>query len=80
MDRNDFYYEHTFWGSPRIPKVEGVVSREWKYMKFIEHGYEEVYDLKADPQEKKNLALDPSFKDDTERLRERYTTLKSMVR
>src|SRR3546814_8764646 len=38
--RKDFFYEHTFMGSPGIPKVEGVVSRKVKYMKFIEHGYE----------------------------------------
>src|SRR3546814_18048382 len=57
--RKDFFYEHTFMGSPGIPKVEGVVSRKVKYMKFIEHGYEELYDLRKDPHETKNMADDP---------------------
>lgn len=75
-DRQDFYYEHTFLGSPKIPQVEGVVSREWKYMKFIEHGYEELYDLEADPHEKENLATDSAQTERTGKLRARYEELK----
>ncbi len=81
IDRNDFFYEHTFLGSPKIPQVEGVVSREWKYMKFIEHGYEEIYDLKSDPLEKHNLALDSSFSaQKADALRARYAELKAQAR
>ena len=79
-DRRDFFYEHTFMGSPGIPKVEGVVSREMKYMKFIEHGYEEIYDLKTDPLEKKNLADDPAYQDQIRELRDRYHALKKKVK
>lgn len=78
--RTDFFYEHTFMGSPGIPKVEGVVSREMKYMKFIEHGYEELYHLQADPMEKKNLAADPQYRDELKELRKRYTELKEKVK
>ena len=79
-DRQDFFYEHTFMGSPRIPQVEGVVSREMKYMKFIEHGYEEIYDLKTDPLEKNNLADDPAYQDQIRELRDRYHELKKKVK
>lgn len=78
--RKDFFYEHTFLGSPQIPQVEGVVSRVMKYMKFIEHGYEEVYDLKADPLEKKNLAVDPAYQGEIMVLRERYKEMKEKVK
>lgn len=40
--RTGFFYKHTFLGSPKLPKVEGVVSTTTKYMKYIEHGYEEL--------------------------------------
>ena len=79
-DRKDFFYEHTFMGSPGIPKTEGVVSTEWKYMKFIEHGYEELYDLKVDPLEKTNLARDAGYQDRLPALRYRYGELKEAVR
>jgi arylsulfatase A-like enzyme len=79
-NRGDFFYEHTFMGSPGIPKVEGVVSREMKYMKFIEHGYEELYDLQKDPLEKQNLAANASHRDDLAKLRKRYTVLKEEVK
>lgn len=79
-ERQDFFYEHTFMGSPGIPKTEGVVSREWKYIKFIEHGYEELYDLRSDPFEKNNLAGDPEYADSINDLRKRYQELKERVK
>lgn len=78
-DRQEFFYEHTFLGSPKIPKVEGVVSREIKYMKFVENGYEEVYDLRIDPLEKKNLADDPAYADEIGKLRSRYQEFRKEV-
>jgi arylsulfatase A-like enzyme len=80
LERQDFFYEHTFMGSPGIPKVEGVVSREMKYMKFIEHGYEEVYDLKTDPLEKKNLTGDATYQDKIVKLKHRYRELKEQAK
>ena len=75
--RTDFFYEHTFAGSPRLPKVEGVVSRDTKYMLFTEHGYEELYDLKQDPHEKQNLAADPAYRAVLQKMRIRYQQLKA---
>ncbi|TCS89222.1 arylsulfatase A-like enzyme [Anseongella ginsenosidimutans] len=80
LRRNDFFYEHTFMGSPGIPKVEGVVSREIKYMNFIEHGYEELYDLRKDPKEKVNLAGDPRAQDMLQLMRTRYQELKKQAK
>lgn len=79
-EREDFFYEHTFMGSPGIPSVEGVVSRELKYMRYIEHGYEELYDLRSDPFEKNNLAGHPDHADRINRLRSRYAELSEIVK
>lgn len=78
--RKDFYYEHTFMGSPGIPKVEGVVSPTMKYMKFIEHDYEELYDLKNDRFEKSNLSGDPKYSKALQTLRARYLQLKAQAK
>lgn len=79
LDRKDFFYEHTFMGSPGIPKVEGVVSKDLKYMNFIEHSYEELYDVKNDPLEKQNLANNPAYTQKLESMRKRYQELKKEV-
>lgn len=78
--RKDFFYEHTYLGSPRLPKVEGVVSEDLKYMLYTEHGYEELYDTRKDPHETVNLAKRASEKGRLEKLRKRYEELKEEVR
>ncbi|WP_420147965.1 sulfatase [Spirosoma sp.] len=74
--RLDFFYEHTFMGSPRIPKVEGVVTSDFKYMNYIEHGYEELYDTVHDPHETTNLAHNAMYTKKLKALRNRYKVLK----
>lgn len=78
--RKEFFYEHTFMGSPRLPKVEGVVRKDIKFMKFIEHDYEQLYHLKKDPLEKQNLAADSRYTKRLEKLRETYLMLKEQVK
>jgi arylsulfatase A-like enzyme len=80
LEREDFFYEHKFMGSPGIPQVEGVVAKETKYMKFIEHDYEELYDLKADRLEKKNVAGEEDYQEELLKLRARYQELKEEVK
>ncbi len=50
-ERTDFFYQHYFLGSPRIPREEGVVTKDFRYMNYIEHNYEELFDVKHDPHE-----------------------------
>ncbi len=76
--RKSFFYQHYFWGSPRIPQVEGVVTARFKYMKYIEHDYEELYDVRYDPHETTNLAYKSKYKLILEQLRRRYKALKRL--
>ena len=76
LGRSDFFYEHTFMGSPRIPKVEGVVTPAFKYMNYIEHSYEELYDTSHDPHETTNLARNATYTPKLKELRKRYEELK----
>ena len=78
--RKDFFYEHTFMGSPKLPKVEGVVSEEFKYMKYIEHDYEELYNTGKDAFETTNLAQNPAYQAKLKQMRARYEQLKQEVK
>lgn len=78
-ERKDFLYQHYFLGSPHIPKVEGIVTRRFKYMNFIEHGYQELYDLKNDPHETTNLAKDKAYRAILEDLKKRFALRKAEI-
>ena len=57
--RDEFFYEHPTITSPdRIPSSTAVVRRDWKYVLWPEFGHEQLFDLRADPGELVNLALD----------------------
>lgn len=60
-ERDAFFYEHTVFSSPHLPQVEGVVTKTARYMKYIEHGYEALYDFANDPEERVNVATDPAY-------------------
>nr|WP_068887571.1 sulfatase [Pedobacter panaciterrae] len=78
-ERNDFIYQHYFLGSPHIPKEEGIVTKRFKYMNFIEHNYEELYDLKNDPYETINLANNPKYKKVISELRQQFSEKKKAI-
>ncbi len=77
-ERDDFFYQHYFLGGARIPQVEGVVTKDFKYMNYIEHNYEELYDVKHDPHETTNLVNDPGYKRKLTTLRKRYKKLQKV--
>lgn len=74
-DREHFFYQHYFLGSPNIPKVEGVVTKDYKYMKFIENNYEELFNVEYDPHEIENLVLNDAFKNRLDLMRKLYLKL-----
>jgi len=78
-ERKQFFYQHYFLGSPHIPKVEGVVGKQFKYMNYIEHNYEELFDIKNDPHETLNLANNPKYKAKLEEMRKKYKEMKKEV-
>ncbi len=49
-------------------------------MKYIEHDYEELFDIKNDPHETTNLVKDPKYIQQLKELRLRYEELKKAVR
>ena len=74
--RNDFLFEHPFKHNT-IPRSEGLVTEEWKYVRYIdrEPGYEWMYHTGDDPKEKQNLAKDEKYADEKARLKKRFDEL-----
>jgi arylsulfatase A-like enzyme len=60
--RDEFFYEHpTITSKDRIPSSHGVIRRDWKYIEWPEFGYQQLFDLRADPGELRNLAGHAAF-------------------
>jgi arylsulfatase A-like enzyme len=69
--RDEVFSEH-LWESKRIPRTEGLRTRDWKYIRYPDHPeYEELYDLQSDPREEHNLARDEQYTRHLVKLRER---------
>lgn len=72
--RTETFHEH-FAVRSRIPAYEGVRTERFKYARYFDHDHEFLHDLKADPDELKNLASDPAHADTLKELRERTAAL-----
>jgi arylsulfatase A-like enzyme len=74
--RTDFLYEHHF-GPKIIPPSEGVRNERWKYVRYVSESpvIEELFDLKRDPWEARNLAGEAKHAAMLTEMRERWMIL-----
>jgi len=80
--RTDFFYEHLFQdGRKTIPSSEGVRSEHWKYVRYFRQKpfYEQLFDLKNEPDEINNLVADNHCQEKLEMLRRRCEALRDSV-
>lgn len=72
--RDDFFYEHHYDHGGKIPRTEGIRNRDWKYVTFfdVDPPHEELFNLRTDPLEERNLAADPAHRSQLDAMRSRY--------
>jgi arylsulfatase A-like enzyme len=54
--RTEFFFEHMY--QPKrtsIPPTVGIRTERWKYVDFFKHDFQQLFDLKNDPEEEINL-------------------------
>ncbi len=75
--RDQFFYEHgTIRDKNFIPSSEALVGKEWKYFYWPEFDHEQLFHLKEDPNEEKDLAQDPKYADQLTEMRSQFAKLK----
>jgi arylsulfatase A-like enzyme len=72
--QRDFILIEHLWKLPDIPSSEGIRTKVWKYFRYrFINAPEELYDLKKDPLETKNLAQEQSHQKILRKLRHKFT-------
>jgi arylsulfatase A-like enzyme len=75
--RTEFFYEHAIiTNKDRIPASQALVRHDAKYIYWPDFKYEELFDLKADPQEQKNLIADAASAKRLAEMKERFEKLR----
>jgi arylsulfatase A-like enzyme len=75
IQRDTILIEH-IWNFSEIPPSEGVRTEEWKYFRYVnDQSIEELYNLKKDPQEVKNLIGKKKYKAVADKLRAKLDEL-----
>lgn len=82
--RSDFFLEHVGVIDVKhpIPDSMGVRSEDWKYIRYVnvQPKIEELYHLRTDPLESRNLIDDPNHAATKARLRKRYEDYRRTLR
>lgn len=75
LSRETVLIEH-LWDFENIPPSEGIRTNEWKYLRYVnEPSIEELYNLREDPEETKNLAGDSGYSERLAALRAEFELL-----
>jgi arylsulfatase A-like enzyme len=71
--RTEFFYEHLF-APDKIAASEAVRDQRYKYIRYVKTDppYEELYDLRTDPDEATNLAGKPEHRQTLETMRTKW--------
>jgi len=78
--REDFFYEHpTIRRVEFIPSSEALVTRTWKYVRWPDHGREQLFFLPADPREEHDLLAAGPPPAELASLRARFEHLRSQA-
>ncbi len=68
------------WGGADDEASLAVVRRDAKYVLYPEWGYEQLFDLRSDPTELRNLAAEPGSRVELEGMRRKLAEMRERAR
>jgi arylsulfatase A-like enzyme len=67
--RKSFLYEFGIYGAPRLFKSKAIITKQYRYIKYTENGYEQLFDIVNDPEEAENLVDNTKYKSVLKKMR-----------
>jgi len=78
--RTEFFEEHATIGNTNfIPSSESLVRKDWKFFYWPDFKQEQLFDLRSDPHEERDLAGNPAQQGRLAEMRKRFAELKAMA-
>ena len=75
--RDEFFYEHpVHLHTDVIPASTALVRKKFKYITWPDYGYEQLFDLEADPYELEDIINRTDLKEMVKEMKERHDHLK----
>jgi arylsulfatase A-like enzyme len=80
--RKEWFYEHHYAHGGKIPELEGVRAEQLKCVRYTSATptVEELYDLRRDPLERKDLSGEPAYTKSLVQMRRRWMRLRDELR
>jgi arylsulfatase len=79
--RQEFFYEHPGMGFKKgIPQSSALVRKNFKYIRWTEYNYEQLFDMKNDPLEHHDIAHMPYHAELLAEMRTRHNELETSVK
>jgi arylsulfatase A-like enzyme len=80
--QTEFFYEHPYGHGGHLPLIHGVRTDRYKYTRYISQTppFEELFDLKNDPNETRNLAESPEYGSLLEQLRRKTDEYEKLLK
>jgi arylsulfatase A-like enzyme len=79
--REEFFYEHaTIRNVEFIPSSQALVRKDVKYIYWPDFKTEELFDLKRDPHEERNIVNDAAYAKQLAQLRQRFAALREQAK
>ena len=79
--RDEFFYEHpTVTNKDRIPSSQAVIQKRWKYIEWPEFDYRQLFNLRNDPGEIRNLAGELAHASQAMRMRQQLDAWRQRAR
>ena len=77
--RDEFYYEYKLDNGLKMPMATALVRKDFKFIKWPQFAYEQLFDLESDPLEQNDIANKTEYTEILGEMRNRHNELEALA-